>query len=373
MPAYRITNKGKYSQIVAYTGSKIESRWAVGKQVYIDFEGPDFVVSSKDGVFLQIPIANIAEPQTQTNADLIQALAFMVSSSEGYEDDSIYVSDGTLTDNRALLGDGYNLAFGGIDVFSVNSRENHFTATESNILDARIGNVLNGLSSNLITSPNNSLEGANFLIGQTDISSSLAEENVRIISGPTTVDVQEDFVLVAEADATVDLPDGRQGSFFRFLANGNVVTINTQGSTTINGQTSISLSGQDSIALAYYQSNVYNIVSTKLEPVATYYNSLGLISSPIKIWTGLATSNASGVFTVDYSSASFSSVINIVATSFSTNANVQDRVWATMSQNVTLTQASGYTLRGVFFGLLGSGSSIRIAPNVLVNVIVWGT
>ena len=184
MPAYQITDKGKYSQIVAYEGAKIESFWAVGKQVYIDFEGPDFVISDKDGVFLQIPITNIAQPQTQNNADLIQALAFMVSASEGYEDDSIYESDGTLTDNRSLLGDGYNLAFGGIDVFSVNSRKNHFTATESNILDARIGNVLNGLSSNLITSPNNSLEGANFLIGQTDISSSLAEENVRIISGP---------------------------------------------------------------------------------------------------------------------------------------------------------------------------------------------
>lgn len=232
MPAYRITDKGKYSQIVAYTGAKIESFWAVGKQVCIDIEGPDFVISSKDGVFLQIPISNIAEPQTQTNEDLIQALAFMVSAADGYEDDSIYVSDGTLTGDRALLGDAYDLLFSNIDEFEVSSRVNRFTASESNILTGR--NVFNGARN---------------------------EDPITTISSNYTANLLTDFILIASANVTIDLPTANIGDVLKVAANGFNVTL--QGvSTLIDGLATYPISGQESVILSYTSAGNYTVIAS---------------------------------------------------------------------------------------------------------------
>lgn len=268
MPAYRITDKGKYSQIVAYTGAKIESFWAVGKQVYIRFEGPDFVISSKDGVFLQIPISNIAEPQTQNDEDLIKALAFMVGEPE--MESNIYNSDGALTDDRTLIGGAYDLLFGGIDEFEVSSRVNKLTASESNILTGR--NVFDGARN---------------------------EGPITYIDANYTADLNADFTLVAESDLTVSLPTANIGDVVQIVSNGNSVDVAGLGGVLIDNQQVYSLIGYSSVRLSYTGTNAYSILSSNLStgplvsstPSAfgsTQDNADATIISTIDAWVNIA-------------------------------------------------------------------------------------
>ena len=99
------------------------------------------------------------------------------------------------------------------------------------------------------------------------------------------------------------------------------------------------------------------------------YNSGGQAASP-KIWYGTVTSDVNGAFTVSISSAGFTQVPVVTVTAQLSTATIIDRAWATLSTAPTTTSVSGYTLRGN--PITGSGDSVRLAPNVTVNIMAVG-
>lgn len=105
------------------------------------------------------------------------------------------------------------------------------------------------------------------------------------------------------------------------------------------------------------------------------FDSTGALTEATKVWRGRVTSNADGVFTVDYSSAGFTEapMVEVSAESPGTDT-VRDRAWATLRGTPTTSSASGYTLRGdlIVTILLGGSSTVRTAPNTAVNVIAIG-
>lgn len=112
-------------------------------------------------------------------------------------------------------------------------------------------------------------------------------------------------------------------------------------------------------------SGVTNVSSTEFPLV---FNGSGAVASP-KIWIGVVTSDASGVFTVNLSSAGFTAAPVVTVNANVTTATVSNRVWATCS-SVSATTATGYTLRGI--NLSGNGETIRIAPTTAVMVMAIG-
>lgn len=111
-----------------------------------------------------------------------------------------------------------------------------------------------------------------------------------------------------------------------------------------------------------------------------YYNSEGLVppTTQIKAFFDIVQSNGSGDFTVNWSPAGFSlAPFHVSVTAFSpVTASVVDRVWATMRNDMTASQGSGYTLRGETTpgGLLFTPATdtIRTAPNTVVHVLAYG-
>jgi hypothetical protein len=99
------------------------------------------------------------------------------------------------------------------------------------------------------------------------------------------------------------------------------------------------------------------------------YTSGGAVASP-KVWYGTVTSDASGLFTVDLSSAGFTAPPIVYATAQLSTATVQDRAWATLSGAPTSTTATGYTLRGI--SLSGNGATVRTSPTTVVMIMAIG-
>lgn len=105
------------------------------------------------------------------------------------------------------------------------------------------------------------------------------------------------------------------------------------------------------------------------------FDSTGALTETTKIWRGLVTSDANGVFTIDYSSAGFTEPPRVEVSAESPDTGtVQDRAWATLRGTPTASSASGYTLRGqlIITILLGGAATTRTAPNTAVNVIAIG-
>lgn len=110
-------------------------------------------------------------------------------------------------------------------------------------------------------------------------------------------------------------------------------------------------------------------------PLAKFYNSSGEISAQVKIWTGTVTSDSNGDFTVNYSSAGFTSPPMVTVSALSTTTDtVRDKQWATLYGTPTTTSATGYTLRGMLIiaVLIGGAETIRDAGNVVVHVQAIG-
>ncbi|QHZ60016.1 hypothetical protein PJKIFABJ_00080 [Pseudomonas phage PE09] len=99
------------------------------------------------------------------------------------------------------------------------------------------------------------------------------------------------------------------------------------------------------------------------------FNGSGAAASP-KIWYGTATSDVNGEFTVNISTAGFTLAPVVTVSAQLSAAALIDRAWATLSIAPTTTSVSGYTLRGN--PITGSGDSVRLAPNVTVNIMAVG-
>ena len=156
-----------------------------------------------------------------------------------------------------------------------------------------------------------------------------------------------------------------------------------------NGYTVKSASSIGSGSAVYKQNSLNNIefrsVIASLPLVATQnanditltapnvprvYNSGGLVASP-KIWIGTTTTSG-GAWSIDYSSAGFTSVLSVQATALLTAANVYDRVNASLSAAPTTTTASGYSTRWANLALLGS--TARTVPDgTVVHVTATGS
>lgn len=97
-------------------------------------------------------------------------------------------------------------------------------------------------------------------------------------------------------------------------------------------------------------------------------------SGPLRVWTGTATSNGDGNWSVNYTAAGFTAPPVVTATAVSpTTDTVQDRAWATLT-GVTATGASGYTIRGnlIVSLLIGGGVTTRTAGGTAVHVQAIG-
>lgn len=105
------------------------------------------------------------------------------------------------------------------------------------------------------------------------------------------------------------------------------------------------------------------------------FDSTGALTETTKVWRGRVTSDANGVFTIDYSSAGFTEAPRVEVSAESPNTDtIQDRAWATLRGTPTTSAASGYTLRGdnIVTILVGGSVTVRSAPNTAVNVIAIG-
>lgn len=95
-------------------------------------------------------------------------------------------------------------------------------------------------------------------------------------------------------------------------------------------------------------------------PQLSIYNSSGLVTNP-KVWVGQVTSNSSGTFSADISSASFSTIMSAVCTvlNSSTNPSNGDTVWINTITASTIT------------GSLSRVDVSETSPQT-INLIVYG-
>lgn len=100
----------------------------------------------------------------------------------------------------------------------------------------------------------------------------------------------------------------------------------------------------------------------------TAYGASGALTGA-RFWLGSATADGSGNWTVDLSTASFTSVLGACATAHLAAANVYDRAFASISA-LSTSACSGYAVRGANLAILGS--TVRTAPGALVYVVVCG-
>ena len=145
----------------------------------------------------------------------------------------------------------------------------------------------------------------------------------------------------------------------------------------VNVSTKITVNGKE----VWDTGNLLNIGTT----AASARAALQIPDSiALKTFIGTATSNASGEFTINWSSAGFTaSPQHVTVTAYNTDGVVTGRVWATMKAKAlqTATQGQGYTLKGN--NLVGGYSNLSVpnqtnnagvvaAPSITVTVMAWG-
>jgi hypothetical protein len=170
---------------------------------------------------------------------------------------------------------------------------------------------------------------------------------------------------------------GRENRLIGKLPNGAEVNL-TAPSIFGNGTPVIFSASGINIKSGLKLDTVADLAELSADPQVELYNTSGLIAQDqkIKCFFALVTSDGSGDFTVDWSAAGFTQppfAVHVTALGSSTDT-VQDRVWATMRNNISSTQGQGYTLRGnqLIFILGGGGPTTRTAPNTVVSVIAYG-
>lgn len=104
-------------------------------------------------------------------------------------------------------------------------------------------------------------------------------------------------------------------------------------------------------------------------PAAFVWQGSAQLLSPM-IWLGTATSSG-GSWTIDYSSAGFTSAPTVTATAILNSSNVYDRAFTSLSGTPTTTSASGYAVRGA--NLLVLGPTVRTVPDgTIVQIVAIG-
>lgn len=141
-----------------------------------------------------------------------------------------------------------------------------------------------------------------------------------------------------------------------------------QYSTTLSTNTTI-----DSKISAYdnnIASNKYRLKSDPI-PVTTLYKSSGIYTTSPKIFTGIATANSSGEWSIDYTSAGFTEIPAVFATGVSVGTASGDRRFATIDfGQPTLNSCSGKLASAASAGLLAA--MLLVSAEGKVQVIAIG-
>lgn len=147
----------------------------------------------------------------------------------------------------------------------------------------------------------------------------------------------------------------------------NNVTLGSY-STTLNTNATI-----DSKISAYdsnIASNKYRLKSDPI-PVTTLYKSSGIYTTSPKIFTGIATANSSGEWSIDYTSAGFTEIPAVFATGVSVGTASGDRRFATINfEQPTLNSCSGKLASAASAGLLAA--MLLVSAEGTVQVIAIG-
>lgn len=105
--------------------------------------------------------------------------------------------------------------------------------------------------------------------------------------------------------------------------------------------------------------------------IVPVYNSTGLIASP-KMWVGTATTNSSGQWTANWSSAGFASVLSVQPNAISSALTGAGAVSTTMTAP-TLTGCSGACFIPNAISLLGLLPLQSAGAGLTIQLIVMGT
>lgn len=140
-----------------------------------------------------------------------------------------------------------------------------------------------------------------------------------------------------------------------------------QYSTTLNTNATI-----DSKITAYdnnIASNKYRLKSDPI-PVTSLYKSSGIYTTSPKIFTGIATANSSGDWSIDYTSAGFTEIPAVFATGVSVGTASGDRRFATINfGQPTLNSCSGKLASAASAGLLATMLLVNAEGKVQVIAI----
>lgn len=113
-----------------------------------------------------------------------------------------------------------------------------------------------------------------------------------------------------------------------------------------------------------------------LPGISVYTKDGALKSGSLRVWMGEAVTDVNGNFTVDWSAAKFTAApmhVSVTAVA-AAQANVYERVWATMNSSFNMNTGSGYALKGANGNIVlgGSWTSIRLAASIRVLIMAWG-
>jgi hypothetical protein len=110
--------------------------------------------------------------------------------------------------------------------------------------------------------------------------------------------------------------------------------------------------------------------TTPINQVPKYFGASGFIANP-KIWIGSTTTNGTGDWTITISSASFASIIAVVAEGVLNTTTATSNVLSTL-KTVSTTTITGRLVTGTV--LLALGATIQNGPSgATVYVSVFGT
>lgn len=108
-------------------------------------------------------------------------------------------------------------------------------------------------------------------------------------------------------------------------------------------------------------------------PGIVAYGPQGELSQQLKIFTGFATADGNGNFTVNYSAAGFTQTPVVSVTAVLNTGTVTDKAFTAIS-SASSTQVTGTVLRGnvIVSILIGGAPSVRIAPNSQIQITAIG-
>jgi hypothetical protein len=129
-----------------------------------------------------------------------------------------------------------------------------------------------------------------------------------------------------------------------FIPTTNIFKIDATGALVLPNSTTANRPSTPADGMIRYNSST-NLLESYVNSgwrnhsFAAVYNSSGLVLSP-KVWIGTVTTGSTGTFTVNISSASFSSILGISAIVVSNTTTITSQPWVTI-QTVSTTSIGG--------------------------------